>query len=68
MTQLELVINLKKSMLVPVKQIKFLDLEIDSVEMKLFLPQKKVEEIVQMSQNPMEGSLTLVNLPNYWEK
>ena len=68
MTQLGLVINLKKSMLVPVKQIKFLDLEIDSVEMKLFLPQKKVEEIVQMSQNPMEGSLTLVNLPNYWEK
>ena len=52
----------------PVQQTKFLDLEIDSVEMKLFLPQKKVEEIVQMSQNPMEGSLTLVNLPNYWEK
>ena len=30
--------------------------------MKLFLPQRKVEEIVQMSQNPMEGSLTLKEL------
>ena len=34
----------------------------DSVEMELFLPQRKVEEIVQMSQNTMEGSLTLRDL------
>ena len=30
--------------------------------MKLFLPQTKVEKIVQMSQNAMEGSLTLRDL------
>ena len=30
--------------------------------MKLFLPQKKVEEIVQMSHNAMESSLTLRDL------
>ena len=30
--------------------------------MKLFLPQRKVEEIAQMSQNAMEGSLTLRDL------
>ena len=35
---------------------------LDSVETKLFLPQRKVEEIVQMSQNAMEGSLTLRDL------
>ena len=34
----------------------------DSVEMNLFLPQRKVEEIVQMSENAMEGSLTLRDL------
>ena len=38
LTQLGFVINLKKSILVPVQQIEFLGLEIDSVEMKLFLP------------------------------
>ena len=52
--QLGFVINLKKSILVPVQQIEFLGLE-----MKLSLPQRKVKEIVQMSQNAMEGSLTL---------
>ena len=46
----------------PVQQIEFLGLEIDSVEMKLFLPQRKVKEIVQISQNAMEGSLTLRDL------
>ena len=30
--------------------------------MKLFLPQRKVEEIAQMCQNAMEGSLTLKDL------
>ena len=50
LTQLEFVINLKKSILVLVQQIEFLGLEIDSVEMELFLPLRKVEEIVQMSQ------------------
>ena len=45
LTQLGFVINLKKSILVPVQQIKFLGLE-----MKLFLPQRKVKEIFQMSQ------------------
>ena len=30
--------------------------------MKLLLPQRKVEEIVQISQNAMEGSLTLRDL------
>ena len=52
----------------PVQQIEFLGLVIDSVEMKLFLPQKKVEEIVQMSQNTMEGSLILMDLTKLLEK
>ena len=30
--------------------------------MKVFIPQRKVEEIVQISQNAMEGSLTLRDL------
>ena len=30
--------------------------------MKLFLPQRKVEEIVKISQNTMEGSLTIRDL------
>ena len=51
LTQLGFVINLKMSILVPVQQIELLGLEIDSVEMKLFL-----------SQNAMEGSLTLRDL------
>ena len=38
LTQLGFVINLKKSILMSVQQIEFLALEIDSVEMKLFLP------------------------------
>ena len=62
LTHLGFVINLKKSILVPVQQIEFLGLDIDYVEMKLFLPQRKVEEIVQMSQNAMGGSLTLRDL------
>ena len=62
LTQLGFVINLKKSVLLPVQQIEFLGLKIDSVEMKLFLPQRKVEEIVQMSQNAMEGSVILRDL------
>ena len=62
LTQLGFVINLKKSVLVPVQQIEFLGLEIDSVEMKLFLPQRKVAEIAQMSQNAMEGSVILRHL------
>ena len=37
-TQLGFVINLKNYILVPVRQIEFLCLETDSVEMKLFLP------------------------------
>ena len=57
-----IVINLKKSILVPIQQIEFLGLEIDSVEMKLFFSQRKVEAIVQMSQNAMEGSLILRDL------
>ena len=45
LTQLGSVINLKKSIVVPVQQIEFLDLKIDYLEIKLFLPQR-VEEIV----------------------
>ena len=41
LTQLGLVINWKKSILVPVQQTEFLGLKIDSVEMKQFLPQRK---------------------------
>ena len=55
-TQLGLAI---KSAVVLVQQIEFLDLEIDSGEMKLFLLQRNVWEIVQMSQNAVEGTLTL---------
>ena len=47
LTQLGLGIKLKKSLLVPVPQIESLGL--DSEEMKLFPPQRKVEEIVQIS-------------------
>ena len=36
--------------------------------MKLFLPQRKVEEIVQMSQNAMEDSLTLRDLTKLQRK
>ena len=60
--QLGFVINLKKSILASVQQIGFLGLEIDCVEMKLFLPQRKVEKIVQMSQYAMGGNLTLRDL------
>ena len=42
-------------MLNPVQKIEFLGLEIDSVAMKLSLPQRKVEEIVQMSQNALNN-------------
>ena len=45
LTQLGSVINLKKSIVGPVQQIEFLDLEIDYLEIKLFLPQR-AEEIV----------------------
>ena len=45
LTQLGSVINLKKSIVVPVQQIEFLDLKINYLEIKLFLPQR-VEEIV----------------------
>ena len=56
------VINLKESMLNPVQKIEFLGLEIDSVAMKLSLPQRKVEEIVQMSQNALNNKITLREL------
>ena len=49
LTQLGFVINLKNSILAPVQQIDF-------------LPQRKVEELVQMSQNAMGGNLTLMDL------
>ena len=62
LTQLGFVINLKNFILASVQQIEFLGLQIDCVEMKLFLPQRKVDEIVQMSQNAMESNLTLRNL------
>ena len=45
LTQLGSVINLKKSIVAPVQQIEFLDLKIDYLKIKLFLPQR-VEEIV----------------------
>ena len=62
LTHLGFVINLKKSMLNPVQKIEFLGLEIDSVAMKLSLPQRKVEEIVQMSQNALNNKITLREL------
>ena len=49
LTQLGFVINLKNSILAPVQQINF-------------LPQRKIEELVQMSQNAMGGNLTLMDL------
>ena len=52
----------KKSMLNPVQKTKFPGLEIDSVAMKLSLPQRKVEEIVQMSQNALNNKITLREL------
>ena len=69
LTQLGFVINLKKPILILVQQIAFLGLKIDSAEvMKLFLPQRKVEEIVQMSQNVKKGTFTLRNLTTLLEK
>ena len=63
LTQLGFVINFKKPILILVQQIAFLGLKIDSAEMmKLFLPQRKVEEIVQMSENVKKGTFTLRNL------
>ena len=55
---------MKKSILVPAQQAEFLGLE----TMKLFLPQRKMEKIVQMSQNAMEGSLTLRDLTELLRK
>ena len=55
LTHLGFVINLKKSMLDPVQKMGFLGLEIDSVARKLSLPQRKVEKIVQMSQNALNN-------------
>ena len=57
LTQLGFVVNLKKSLVMRFQQIEFL-----GFETKLFLPQSKVEKIVQMSQNAMEGRLTLRDL------
>ena len=57
LTQLGFVVNLKKSMVMRFQQIEFL-----GFETKLFLPQAKVEKIVQMSQNAMKGRLTLRDL------
>ena len=39
------VINLQKSVLVPLEKVEFLGLEIDSVRMTLTLPQEKVKKI-----------------------
>ena len=55
LTHLGFVINLKKSMLDPVQKMEFLGLEIDSVARKLSLPQRKVDKIVQMSQNALNN-------------
>ena len=46
----------------PVQQIEFLSLEIDSLEISLERFFRKVKEIVQMSQNALEGSLTIRDL------
>ena len=43
--RLGFVINLKKSVLVPLQKIEFLELEIDSVRMNLTLPEEKVKKI-----------------------
>ena len=61
LTQSGFVITLKKSILAPVQQTEFPDLEIDYVEFKLFLPQREVEEIF-LSQNAMEDRSTLSDL------
>ena len=58
-------IILKKSILVPVQQTELLGFKINSIETKLFFPQTKLEEIVQMSQNTMEGRLTLRDSKSY---
>ena len=62
LTHLGFVINLKKLMLNQVQKIEFLGLEIDSVAMKLSLPQRMAEEIVQMSQNALKNKITLREL------
>ena len=63
-------INREKSQLVPSQQIRFLGFQVDSVIMKLFLPEDKIQQIVQMCQNlatqqviPL-GSLSQL----YWER
>ena len=43
----------------PVQKIEFLGLEIGPVAMKLSIPQRKAEEIVQMSQNALNNKITL---------
>ena len=60
-THLGFVINLKKSMLNSVQEIEFLDLEIDAVAMRLSLPPRKVEEVIQISQNALNNKITLRN-------
>ena len=59
------VINLKESMLNPVQKIEFLGLEVDSVAMKLSLPQRKVEKIFQMSQNALNNKITSRELTQF---
>ena len=44
-------INWEKSQLVPSQQICFLGFQVDSVKMKLFLPEDKIQQITQMCQN-----------------
>ena len=61
-THLGFVINLKKSMLNSVQKIEFMDLEIDAVAMRLSLPPRKVEEVVQISQNALNNKITLREL------
>ena len=61
-THLGFAINLKKSMLNSVQKIEFLDLEIDAVAMRLSLPPRKVEEVVQISQNALNNKITLREL------
>ena len=41
-------INREKSQLVPSQQVRFLGFQVDSVTMKLFLPEDKIQQIVQM--------------------
>ena len=47
-------INLKKSVLTPVRRIEFLGIEIDSEKMMLFLPEKKKMKIVAQCQSVLE--------------